>query len=194
MCNNIFMDKENLELKKRILEDSENFWEVIDRYQKSLLSYILKISDVSYEDAENLLQDIFVKIYRYINEYDERYSFSGWIYRIAHNVVIDDYRKRRARPQDVSLDDDEYSNIIESIADEGSPLSELRKKDIRSCVQKAISSLPQKYREAVVLRCIAWHSYEDISDILKIPVGTASTLINRARTQLKENLIKFRCN
>jgi RNA polymerase sigma-70 factor (ECF subfamily) len=61
-------------------------------------------------------------------------------------------------------------------------------------VQKAINSLTREYKEAILLKCIEWYSYEEISDILKIPVGTASTLVNRARKQLKETLEKLKCN
>jgi RNA polymerase sigma-70 factor (ECF subfamily) len=127
---------------------------VIEEYQEKLMRYILRISDIPYEDAENLMQDIFIKVYRFINEYDERYSFSSWIYRIAHNMSIDYFRKNDKHSANISLDDEEYSNVIASIADGNSPLSEAKKTDIRECVQKAINSLTREYKEAILLKCI----------------------------------------
>ncbi len=85
----------NTNLAQRISENPEVFGEIIDTYQEKLMRYIMRMSNLSYEDSENLLQDIFIKVYRYIHEYDERYSFSSWIYRIAHNMIIDNFRKRQ---------------------------------------------------------------------------------------------------
>jgi len=182
------------DLIKRIDADPEVFSEVIDAYKEKLMRYIMRTTDISYADAESLLQDIFIKIYRYIHEYDERYSFSSWVYRIAHNMIIDDYRKNKKDADNISLDDEEYKNIVDSLTDWNSPHNDLKRSDVRWCVQKAISSLIQDYREALILKCIEWYSYEEISDILKIPVWTASTLVNRAKKQLKENLEKLKCN
>ena len=157
-------------LVKRINENPEAFSEVIDAYQDKLMKYILRITDMPYEDAESLLQDIFIKVYRYINEYDERYSFSSWIYRIAHNMSIDHFRKNEKYSANISLDDEEYANVISSLTDGENPHSEMKKTDLRDCVQKSISLLPKDYKEAIILKCIEGYSYEDISDILKIPV------------------------
>lgn len=182
------------ELIKKIAKNPESFWEIIDKYDDKLMRYIMRTTDISSIDAENLLQDIFIKIYKNIFEYDERYSFSSWVYRIAHNMIIDNYRKNQKESINISLDDEEYKNIIDSLTDWNNPSDDLRRSDIKWCVQKAISSLKQDYKEVIVLKCIEWYSYEEISDILKIPVWTASTLVNRARTQLKESLEKLKCN
>ncbi|MDD2565857.1 MAG: RNA polymerase sigma factor [Candidatus Gracilibacteria bacterium] len=181
-------------LIKKIAENPDAFSYVIDTYREKLMRYIMRTTDISFVDAESLLQDIFIKIYRYINEYDERYSFSSWIYRIAHNMIVDNYRKSKKESGNISLDDEEYKNIVDSLSDGNSPHHDLQKNDIRLCVQKSISSLPKNYKEIILLKYIEGYSYEDISDILKIPIGTSSTLLNRARKQLKENLEKFKCN
>ncbi len=83
------------DIVKRVSENPEVFAEIIDTYQEKLMRYILRTTNISPIDAENLLQDIFIKVYRYINEYDKRYSFSSWIYRIAHNMIIDNFRKNQ---------------------------------------------------------------------------------------------------
>lgn len=179
---------------KRVSENPEVFAEIIDTYQEKLMRYILRTTNISDIDAENLLQDIFIKVYRYIHEYDKRYSFSSWIYRIAHNMIIDNFRKNQKESWNISLQDEEYTSVINTLTDGNSPHHDLKRKDIQLCVQKAISVLNRDYREIILLRCIEWYSYEEISDILKIPIGTASTLVNRARKQLRENLEKLHCN
>ncbi len=182
-----------LPLIRKINANPDAFGEIVTMFEAKLLRYVVRISGVSYEDAENLLQVIFIKVYRNINEYDERWDFSGWIYRIAHNVVIDEFRKSKKEMSNVSLDDEEYVSILDTISDGNSPHHELKSNELKSCVQKAISHLPAEYREIILLRCIEGYSYEAISDILKIPIGTASTLVNRARKQLRTLLETFHC-
>ena len=162
------MDKTSL--VQRIEENPNIFGEVIDEYEEKLLRYILRITDVPYEEALDILQDVFIKVYRYIHEYDERYTFSSWVYRIAHNMVIDNFRKNQKGSGNISLQDDEYKHLVESLTDWNSPHHDLRKKDIKICVQKAIAALIPNYREIILLKCIEGYSYEEISDILKIPL------------------------
>jgi RNA polymerase sigma-70 factor (ECF subfamily) len=182
-----------LPLIRKINSDPDAFGEIVTMFEGRLLRYVMRISGVSYEDAENLVQDIFIKVYRNINEYDERWDFSGWIFRIAHNATIDGFRKSKKEMGNVSLDDEEYDSILDTVSDGNTPHKELRSKELKSCVQKAISHLPAEYREIILLRCIEGYSYEAISDILKIPIGTASTLVNRARKQLRTLLETFHC-
>ena len=105
------------DLVKRISENPEIFGEIIDAYKEKLLRYIIRTTDISDFDAESLLQDIFIKIYRYIHEYDEKYSFSSWIYRIAHNMIIDNFRKNKKDSGNISLQDDEYKSLVNSLSD-----------------------------------------------------------------------------
>ena len=166
-------------LIERVNRDPEAFSEIVDAYSDKLLRYVVRISGLPEEEAENLVQEILIKTYRHINEYDSRWSFSSWIYRIAHNAVIDDFRKRKNETPKISLESEEYSAIVDSLTDGKSPKDELARSDVKDCVRKAVSLLPSDYSEAIVLKCLEGYSYEEISDILKIPIGTASTLVNR---------------
>ncbi len=139
---------------ERISSNPNIFSEVIDLYEERLLRYILRTTDISQMDAESLLQDIFIKVYRYIHEYDTQYSFSSWIYRIAHNMIIDNFRKNKKNHENISLDDEEYMNIIASFSDEKTPHHDLNQSDIKSCVQMAISFLRHEYKEIILLKCI----------------------------------------
>lgn len=82
-------------LIERINRNPDAFAEVVSEYEGPLMRYVLRISSMEYEEAENLLQEIFIKIYRNINGYDDRWSFSSWAYRIAHNAVIDHFRSHK---------------------------------------------------------------------------------------------------
>lgn len=93
--------------------------------------------------------------------------------------MIDDFRKRKKEPLKISLEDEEYAPFVQGLSDGNTPKDDLAKKDVRDCVRKAVSLLPAEYAEAIVLKCLEGYSYQEISDILKIPVGTASTLVNR---------------
>lgn len=177
----------------RISKDKEVFWEIIDEFEEKLLRYILRITDIDYEEAENLLQEVFIKVYKNIYDYDESYSFSSWIYRIAHNIVIDHHRKNEKRSHNISLEDEDYDNLIKSITDNNNPHLDLTNKDLKICVQKAIRELPRDYREAIVLKFMEDRSYDEISDILKIPIWTVWTLINRAKIKLKDLFEKHKC-
>lgn len=189
--NNISMNDK--ELINRIKNDNEQFWEIIDIYSEKILKYIMRISDIEYEDAENMLQDIFIKIFKNLNDYNENYTLSSWIFRIAHNMTIDNHRKLKAKPQNISLEDEEYNNLISSLSDYNDPHKSLRLADTKKCVQNSISSLKKNYKEIIILKFINWYSYDEISDILKMPIWTVSTLINRAKQELKLLLSDNNC-
>jgi RNA polymerase sigma-70 factor (ECF subfamily) len=89
-----------------------------------------------YEEAENIVQDIFIKVYKNINSYDSSFPFSSWIYRIAHNEVIDYFRKNEKAKNNISLSDEDYQNLISNITDGKSPHDSLEKNNIKECVRK----------------------------------------------------------
>jgi RNA polymerase sigma-70 factor, ECF subfamily len=181
-------------LVEKIIKDPQYFWEIIDEYEEKLLRYVQRISDIPYEDAENLVQDIFIKVYKNINSYDSSFPMSSWIYRIAHNETIDYFRKNTKHSSNISLSDEEYKNLVESITDWKTPHDDLKKWEIRNVVKKAISMLSPDYKDVIMLKFIEEKSYEEISDILKMPVWTVWTLINRAKKQLQVNLEKLHFN
>ena len=158
-----------IELQKRIYSDPNSFQEIISEYEEKILRYIQRISAFEYEEAQNILQEVFLKVYIHINEYDPRWSFSGWIYRIAHNEIIDSYRKNKKRSNDISLSESEYEKVFEVLS-EGNPLVEFQKEEIRNCIRNGISMLPEEYREVFILRYLEERSYEEISDILLLPL------------------------
>ena len=160
--------------------DIDAFYCVVEKYKDTLLRYIQRISDISLEEAENILQEVFIKAYSNINSYNNNFAFSSWLYRIAHNCVIDYHRKNKDK-QTISLEtqDEEYKNLLEIIPDEFDINKEITSKELQEKIKKILSKIENKYKEVLILKFIEQKDYNEISDILKIPIWTVATLINR---------------
>jgi len=160
---------------------------LIDRYQMPLTRYLRRIGVKGEEDVQDLLQNIFIKIYKNINSFNKSLSFSTWIYRITHNEAISFFRHNKARPEGNMVDDSE--EMLFRMEDESIDLALEIDQDLNADhLQKAILELEQKYRDVLVLRYFENRDYENISDILQIPKGSVATLIHRAKSKLKEKL------
>ncbi|MBT4516598.1 MAG: RNA polymerase sigma factor [Candidatus Komeilibacteria bacterium] len=189
------VNKDNLndeDLVKLTIEDQENFLYLIKRYEAKLGRYVRRIAGLGKEDTEDLLQDIFIKTYQNINSFDKDLKFSSWIYRIAHNEVIDNYRKKQSRPQGASFD---VENLLNNLASEFNITKDLDHKYLQANISQVLNVMDLKYREVLILKFLEEKEYKEISDILKKPMGTVATLISRAKQQflqkMKEQDIKL---
>ena len=179
---------ENIDLKDEQLVliiregDGELYSHIIKRYRSKLSRYLGRfISDP--DELEDVLQDVFIKAYRNLYGFDVKRKFSSWIYRIAHNEAVNHIKKNsKVR---VSLDDIEYKIVDEKI-DLGSKID---KKILRKNIAESLENIGFKYREVLTLFFFEDKSYEEISDILRIPVNTVGTLILRGKKLLKKQLI-----
>ena len=178
------------ELVKLTLSNQDYFLFIMKRYKDKLLRYILRISNIKFEDAEDLLQEVFIKVYQNLNDFDQKLKFSSWIYRITHNIVIDNFRRIKVRPEIANLDEDINDRVLENIKSDFDISREIDIKYLRDTIEKILGKIDRKYREVLVLRFFEDKSYEEISDILKKPLGTISTLINRAKKQFKREFVK----
>lgn len=176
------------ELVKLTLNDQENFVNLMQRYEPKLLRYIKRITNVDNDEAEDILQDVFIKVYQNLNDFDLDLKFSSWIYRITHNQVISNYRKIKARPQQIVWDLE--SDLLNNIASDLDIEKETDIKILRKNINKILSKIDVKYREVLVLKYLEELDYNEISDVLKKPVGTVGTLLNRARKQFINELNK----
>ncbi|GAF75762.1 unnamed protein product [marine sediment metagenome] len=169
------------------LKNQDYYLCLMKRYEAKLLNYILKKSNINIEDAEDILQEVFIKAYQNLNDFDLNLKFSNWIYSIAHNATISAFRTKKVRPQTVSWEDKDLNNILESTLDvENTSLQKLTYKQIL----KIINRLPLKYKDVLILKFMEGKDYREISDILHKPMGTIATLINRAKKSLKQELKK----
>lgn len=176
--------KTDNELVAMALRNPHDFSFLIERYSPKLSRYVLRMGRISQDDCQDILQDIFIKVYKNLNDYDDSLKFSSWIYRIAHNKTIDSFRKNSARPQ-IAISNDDY-NFFDMIGESFDLSSMAQRQDDKEKVLKILEMLDEKYKEVLVLRFLEQKDYKEISDILQKPEGTVATLINRAKKQFKD--------
>jgi RNA polymerase sigma-70 factor, ECF subfamily len=180
-------------LVERILGgDRDRFSELVSRYEKRVINYVYRIIH-RYEDAHDLTQDIFVKVYLALDRYDPKYQFSTWLFRIAQNSSIDALRKKTISEVPLTRSSDDESGTKErEFADDGiSPYRALKNKELSAAIDKAVAKLPSDYRELIQLRHFAELSYEEIASMKRLPLGTVKNKLFRARNLLKEALDSF---
>jgi RNA polymerase sigma-70 factor, ECF subfamily len=185
------MDKkdENIEemsdndLIAKALLSQNDFVYLVERYQKRLLRYVLRLTNVSNEEAEDILQNIFIKIYLNLNDFDDSQKFSSWLYRVAHNEIIDNYRRHKSRPQLLNIDIKDSQ--IKEMASEVDILAEISQIEINEKIRKSISAV-------IILKFIEEKDYKEIAFIIKKPLGTVASRINKAKAELKKQLLKLK--
>jgi len=160
-------------------ENNELYAEIVRRYQQKLYRYLRYLTNRP-DEAEDVLQDVFIKAYRNLFGFDTRKKFSSWIYRIAHNEGVN-FVKKTTREKQVSLEKLDFSPEKEGDSVEDA----FAKEELREKVKECLDELEAKYREPLVLYYFEDRSYREISDILRIPVKTVGTFIFRGKRILK---------
>lgn len=171
------------ELVALSLADHEKFVLIVSRYKGQLFSYVNRLGKFSKEDIEDILQEVFLKVFQNLNSFKQDLKFSSWIYRITHNYVISYFRKQRARPFLINQEDSEL--IWQHFSSEIDLKEEMEGKILQEKVMNVLNSLKKKYRDVLILKYLEDKDYNEISDILKKPSGTIGTLINRAKKKFK---------
>ena len=176
-----FVNLTDEELVQKSLKNSDYFALLIDRYEQKFLRFIYRILGCSSTEAEDILQDAFIKIYEHLNDFDTKLKFSSWGYRIVRNETIDKIRRLNQNHL-IKLDAAE----LDEIADKVDIIDKLDKQIQKQKIMTALNSLKPKYQEPLILFLLEEKSYEEISDILRKPVGTIGSLINRGKEKLKK--------
>lgn len=174
------------------LDNQDYFAEIIKRYQVRLFNYIIRISGLSAEDAEDVLQDVFLKTYLNLNEFDRDQKFSSWAYAITHNQVISQFRKKKARPEGhaVNLEDNAAKNLMMDF----DLFKDLDLRRAKELINQILEKLDPKYREILVLKFLTEQSYQEISDIIKKPLGTVASMMNKAKEEFRNEVKKQKIN
>jgi RNA polymerase sigma-70 factor (ECF subfamily) len=182
---------EDGEIVRRVLDGEEELFEtLVRRYQGRVVSHVTRMVG-SREDALDLAQEIFLKVFQALDRFNPAYKFSTWLFRIAGNAAIDHLRKRR--PKTVPLEPpDPEGGTPPYPAEQRStwldPYGELRNTERGQAIQRAIQELPPDFRELIALRHFAGLSYEEIALVKKMPLGTVKNKLFRARVVLKDRL------
>jgi RNA polymerase sigma-70 factor (ECF subfamily) len=167
--------------------------ELIKRYERPVYSLIYRMVRDN-ETAEDLAQETFIKVLNNIDRYRPEFKFSSWLFKIANNITIDHLRRRQldtisieGAPDAVTGERIRATAITVASGGE-SPLEELESKEIGASIEQAIAKLRPEYRACIILRHVEDYSYDEIAEIVKLPLGTVKTYIHRARQELREHL------
>jgi RNA polymerase sigma-70 factor (ECF subfamily) len=171
--------------------------ELLGRYQRPVFSLVYRMVR-DRELAEDLAQETFVKVFNHLGSYDPKYKFSSWIFKIANNLAIDTLRRKGLKT--VSLDgsrnatteEETEASRISIATDDENPEELLLAKELGRDIEQAIARLRPEYRTAVILRHVEGRAYEEIAEIMEVPLGTVKTYIHRARTELRGLLAHLR--
>lgn len=170
--------------------NADAFCELISPYTGQLLNYAFRMLK-NHEDAEDALQEAYLKIYNSLNKFEGNSSFKTWIYRIVTNVCLDMLRKqKRNSTTTLSITDEDGEHELLLPDDTYMPERIAQKNAALDALQKALSSLNDEHRAIITLRDIDGFSYEEIADAMNISLGTVKSRISRARIRLKELLAK----
>jgi RNA polymerase sigma-70 factor (ECF subfamily) len=172
------------------------FRELLKRYERPVFSLIYRmVRDRSL--AEDLAQEAFIRAFNAIGSYNTGYKFSNWIFKIANNHTIDHLRKRKldtvsihGSPHATTPDEISQSRVVVPSDDEN-PLELMEHRELGGQIEAAIGELREEYRTAILLRHVEGYAYEEIADIMGLPLGTVKTYLHRARNELKSKLAEL---
>jgi len=166
--------------------DERAFRALLDKYERAVFSICLRMVR-NRDEAADLSQDSFIKVFASLDRYNPAYAFSSWLFKITSNLCIDYLRKRRIEtlPMDQPIDGEKGEIQRQYAAPDPTPDESLDRAEKMARLESAISALPEHYRIMLILRHQEDLSYEEIADHLSIPLGTVKARIHRAREMLK---------
>jgi RNA polymerase sigma-70 factor (ECF subfamily) len=181
---------DDAQLVERVVAgDGDAFRLLVERYQRQIHGLIARmVRDPVL--AEDLAQETLIKAYRAIATFDRKRRLSSWLFKIAHNTAIDHLRKNRPRTVPLESPEEDRVDPLALLAEpeHRSPEARARGRDLAEALQDALMDLRPDYREAVLLRFQQGLPYEEIADILELPLGTVKTHLHRARRQMAKTL------
>ena len=176
-------------LIQRCLQGDQHAWDLIVR------QYWRKVFNVAYtfvgkhDEAEDLTQDVFLKVFKSLDTFDRRANFQTWLTTVSRNLCIDHYR--RVRKERETIDPGVDASELSPVSNDQSQVDALEDRDRVALLRQALGLLPTTLRTAVLLRDIQERSYQEIADTLRLPEGTVKSRINRGRTELARQIRKL---
>jgi RNA polymerase sigma-70 factor, ECF subfamily len=169
--------------------DRRAFEVLVDRYQRRLLNFVYRtIGDR--ERAEDLVQEVFIRVHRHLHRFDQSRKFSTWIYTIASNLAKNELRNRSRNPlilfQAIRKDDDQDQRPLQFEDRQSRPDDLFRKRHLRELVEWTVAQLPEHHRIVFVLRELEGKTYEEIAEITDCNLGTVKSRLNRARARFAQ--------
>lgn len=168
-------------MRRCALGEETAFEEIVRRYQQPIVDYLCRLVGSS-SRAEELGQEVFLRVYRHRDSYTRTAGFSTWCYTIATNLARDERRARKRRPPGAG------SEPLEGLPATGmEPSAPLEVRELGDLVRRALDQIPEHYREALTLRDLQGCSYQEIAQVLEMEIGTVKSRINRARLAFKDS-------
>ena len=189
-----YTHEEDRQLVTLALEGREGAYrELLARYERPVFSVVVRmVRDRAL--AEDLAQEAFIRAFNAIDSYNPRFKFSSWIFKIANNLTIDHLRKRRistvsidGAPDATTADAQAQTRLVVESQDEN-PQQYVENRELGGQIETAIGELRPEYRTVVLLRHVEGHTYDEIAQIMEVPLGTVKTYLHRARAELKQLL------
>lgn len=166
------------------LEGKKGAWEMlVNSYSKKIFNMAYQFCG-SYQGAEDLTQDIFMKLYNSLSKYDFEKNFTAWLLTLAKNHFIDEYRRTKWEKKNR----DDFDDVLLTFETSESPETNLLKEENKKIIWESLNHLSSEIRMAVILRDIQGKSYEEIAEIEHLPLGTVKSRVNRGRLQLAKIL------
>ena len=173
-------------LIERCLRGDQSAWDqIVRQHWRKVFNLAYKFVG-RHDEAEDLAQDIFLKIFKALHTFDRRANFQTWLISISRNLCIDHYRSFRKERETMARDVD--ASELMPVSRERGPYSQLEQTDLKHRIRLALAELPPTLRQAVVLRDLQEFSYQEIADRLSLPEGTVKSRINRGRLELARQL------
>ncbi len=177
-------------LIQRALRGDQRAWEdIVRQYWRRVFNVAYKFVG-RHDEAEDLTQDIFLKIFKSLDTFDRRANFQTWLISVSRNLCIDHYRSVRKEREVIDRHAD--ASTLSPVSHEPGPIAALEQHDRVVLLRRALQDLPETLRSAVVMRDLQELSYQEIADRLKLPEGTVKSRINRGRTELARRVRRLR--
>ncbi len=177
-------------LIQRCLGGDQTAWEdIVRQHRRKVFNIAYKFTG-RHDEAEDLTQDVFLKIFKSLHTFDRRANFQTWLVSVSRNLCIDHYRSVRKERETIDRDVD--PGDLTPASTTASPFAALEQRDRVELLKKAMDQLPPTLRSAVLLRDIQELSYQEIADRLHLPEGTVKSRINRGRTELARQIRRLR--
>jgi RNA polymerase sigma-70 factor (ECF subfamily) len=177
-------------LIQRCLSGDQAAWDlIVKQYWRKVFNVAYKFVG-KHDEAEDLSQDIFLKIFKSLDTFDRRANFQTWLISVSRNLCIDHYRSVRKERETIARDVD--ANELAPASRDLGPIAALEQRDRVALLRQALAALPQTLRTAVLMRDIQELSYQEIAEKLRLPEGTVKSRINRGRTELARQIKKLR--
>jgi RNA polymerase sigma-70 factor, ECF subfamily len=167
----------------------DSFEELVRRYQRPIVNYVYRMLG-NYDASLDVTQEVFIKVYNSLTRYSAEYKFSTWLYRIAHNAAIDYMRRQHPNQQSLEVENSEGNYQLQIESPNPTPEQERERDEWRTEIANVVKCLPPTYRDLILLRHSQDLSYEEISEVTNLPLGTVKNRLFRAREMMREMFIE----